>query len=715
MKSINDEFDNAEENIRPMATDTNVTPISSPTAFDPIDVFQQMIMARTINETLKARKTQGRFPFYIGTGGHEALAGGVAALRSDDWIAFYYRDLAGWMQRTHDPFGPIRAAYARVTDPMSTGRNMPEHFSSRRFNILPTFSEVSGLAPFAAGVAFSFQRRQTGQIAVFCTGDGGVATNDFNVLYRAATIHKLPIIMIVEDNGWAITTPTEGHQWGGNLVEWARAGGAHAIEMDGTNAIALHDAMVDLAEYARSGQGPVLLHLKMGLLDAHSSSTDIYAYRNRNEIAQTKKTRDPIVNTGRVLIEHGLLTQAQIDQMMSDTKDRLSAIEEQVEAEPEPTGSRLMERLYYLPFGSPIEPTGATRPMNMLQAIDDALVVIARHDPDFFVYGQDVGSSRGGVFGATQSLVNEKPSAAISSPLNEQIILGIAAGASMAEGKTRCGEIQFVDYHQSCAQSLRLAGRIAYQSFGDWTCPVLIRTKAGSGGGGPISDSGAGGGAFGHSHSGEYWFTTNPGIITVCPSTPYDAKGLLIEATRAQSPVVFLERGRLYRSDPPRDPWGLPIAALANLWQVPDGYYTVPLRQARRIRIGEGMLTGAIVTWGTMTLESAIAAANTVARYGGAFDIIDLRTLYPFDETTIADVVCEANRVVVVTEEGDHTSFGRHLHSWIVERHFDDLDMPAAYICAKGVPAAPYNRAEEEAFYPTAKDIESVLVRFATA
>ena len=698
-----------------MTTETNAVPRAvGNTAFDPIDCFKQMIMARTINETLKARKTQGRFPFYIGAGGHEAIAGAVAALRPDDWLSFYYRDLAGWLQRTHDAAAPVRAAYSRTTDPMTAGRNMPEHFSSHRYNILPTFSEVAGLAPFAAGAAFAFKRNGTGQVAMFCTGDGGVATNDFNVLYRAATIHQLPVIMVVENNGWAITTPTEGHQWGGNLTEWARAGGAHAVEMDGTDALALYDTTRELAEIARNGT-PVFLHLRMGLLDAHSSSTDIYAYRQRAEVAQTKEMRDPIKNTGSKMVEAGIISEAQIEQFMTDAKDQIDAIEDMVQSEQQPTGARIMEHLINWPEGPAIEPTGATKTMNLLGAVNEGLSEIAKRDPGFFVYGQDVGSPRGGVFGATQLLVNEHPGAAISSPLNEQLIFGIAAGSSMVDGKVRCAEIQFVDYHQSASQSLRLAGRVAYQSFGDWNCPVLIRTKAGSGGGGPISDSGAGGGAFGHSHSGEYWFTSTPGIITISPSNPYDAKGLLIEATRARSPVVFLERGRLYRSEPPKDAAGKVIQPLADLWQVPEGYYSVPLRAARRIRIGDGFLTGAIVTWGTMTLECAIAAANTVAQHGGAFDIIDLRTLFPFDEATVSAAISEANRVVVVTEEGDHTSFGRHIHSWIMQNHFEDLDMPAPFICAKGVPAAPYFSAEEAAYYPTSKDVEAVLTRFATA
>src|SRR5258708_16692941 len=192
----------------------------------------------------------------------------------------------------------------------------------------------------------------------------------------------------------------------------------------------------------------------------------------------------------------------------------------------------------------------------MLGGINEALAELAERDPDFFVYGQDVGSPKGGVFGATTTLVNKFPGRAISSPLNELVTVGITAGAGMIDGKARCAEIQFVDYYQSAAQTIRLAARIAYQSYGDWHAPLLIRTKSGSGGGGPISSSTAGGGAFGHSNAGEQWFTNIPGMITICPATPYDAKGLLLQAARSQSPVTFLESGALYRSQPPKDRQG---------------------------------------------------------------------------------------------------------------------------------------------------------------
>jgi pyruvate/2-oxoglutarate/acetoin dehydrogenase E1 component len=280
----------------------------------------------------------------------------------------------------------------------------------------------------------------------------------------------------------------------------------------------------------------------------------------------------------------------------------------------------------------------------------------------------------------------------------------------MKDGKARCAEIQFVDYHQSATQTIRMAARISYQTYGHWSVPMIIRTKSGSGGGGPISSStSAGGGAYGHSNAGEQWFTNVPGMITICPSTPFDAKGLLLEAARAQSPVAFLERGRLYRSEPPKDKDGNVVAAMAEYWNVPDGYYTLPIGKARRLRIGNGPTSVALIAWGTMVLEACTAAANIVQREGGAIEVVDLRTLMPFDEEAVKAAVKEANRVIVVTEEADFTSFGRHIHSWIVEHCFYDLDGLPAFISAIPAPAAPYNGPEETAFFPTAQTIEAKI------
>src|SRR5436309_480354 len=177
----------------------------------PLDIlalYRTMVTARVTNDLLKTRKTQGRFPFYIGCAGHESMAAVVAALDESDWLSLYYRDLAAWLQRTGDIYGPLREAYSRTTGPMGAGRNMPSHYSSKRHHILPTFSEVSSLAPFAGGVAFSLQRHQSKELIVFTTGDGGAATNDFNVAFRQAAVHQLPILMVVVDNGWAITNPS---------------------------------------------------------------------------------------------------------------------------------------------------------------------------------------------------------------------------------------------------------------------------------------------------------------------------------------------------------------------------------------------------------------------------------------------------------------------------------------------------------------------------
>jgi 2-oxoisovalerate dehydrogenase E1 component len=689
-------------NTRAAVTSTTAQPL------DILALYRTMVTARVTNDLLKTRKTQGRFPFYIGCAGHESMAAVVAALDESDWLALYYRDLAAWLERTGDIYGPLREAYSRTTAPMDAGRNMPSHYSSKRHRILPTFSEVGALGPFAGGVGFSLQRHQSKELIMYSTGDGGVATNDFNVAFRQAAVHQLPILIVVEDNGWAITTPSP-IQWGGRLVDWARGGGVYAEEVDGSDTMATYEAATRLVEHIRSGQGPVLMHLRLGLLDAHSSSTDIKTYRQREEIEHTTATKDPVKNFGRWLVEHGHIEESDIERIRKEVRAELERAENQVLQEPEPTPERVMHHVIEIPEWRENTPRGAKRQTTMLAAINEALVELAERDPYFFVYGQDVGSPKGGVFGATAALVTRFPDRAISSPLNEQLIVGIAAGAGMIDGKARCAEIQFVDYHQSATQTIRLATRILYQSYGDWHVPLLIRTKSGSGGGGPISSSTAGGGAYGHSNTGEQWFTNIPGMITICPATPFDAKGLLLEAARAQSPVTFLERGRLYRSEPPKDADGNIIAAMAEYWKVPDGYYTLPIGKARRLRIGEGPSSVTIICWGTMVLEACTAAANIVNRAGGAIEVVDLRTLAPFDEEAVAAAVREANRVIVVTEEADLTSFGRHVHSWIVQNCFYDLDGTPAFISALPAPAAPYNAPEEIAFYPTAKTIEAKI------
>ena len=679
---------------------------------EPLDIlalYRSMVTARVMNDLLKTRKTQGRFPFYIGCAGHETMAAVVAALQPQDWLSLYYRDLAAWIQRTGDLKGPLREAYSRTTGPMSAGRNMPSHYSSKEYHILPSFSEVSALAPFAGGAGFSLQRHKSQQIILFTVGDGGVATNDFTALLRQAAVHKLPVLIVVEDNGWAITT-TSSHQWAGSLVEAARGGGIYAEEVDGTNPMTAYEATVHLAEHVRSGQGPVLMHLRLGLLDAHSSSTDIRTYRSKEEIEATAATKDPVKNFGRWLIEHEHLRESEIDRIRKEIKGRLERLEAEVAKEPEIRPERVTEYVLDIPQWQENTPRGTKRQLPMLGAINEALLELAQRDDGFFVYGQDVGSPKGGVFGATAALVNQCSDRAISSPLNEQVIVGIAAGAGMIDGKARCAEIQFVDYHQSASQTIRMAARILYQSYGKWTAPLLVRAKSGSGGGGPISSGGAGGGAFGHSNAGEQWFTNIPGMITVCPSTPFDAKGLLLEAARAQSPVAFLERGRLYRSEPPKDSQGNLIPVMAEYWYVPEGYYTQPLGKARRLKIGEGPAQLTIIAWGTMVLEACSASANITNRQGGAIEIVDLRTLAPFDKEAVTAAIQETNRVLVVTEESDLTSFGRHLHSWIVQHCFYALDATPAFLAALPAPAAPYNAPEEGAFFPTARTIEETVL-----
>ncbi len=304
---------------------------------DPVELYRTMVLARTINDVLKARKVQGKFPFYIGCAGHESVAAIVAAMEGEDWLSFYYRDLAGWLQRTGDVHTVLRAAYSRVTDPMCSGRNMPSHYSSRKYHVLPGFSEVGGLAPFAGGVGWAFKRDGSGRVITFFTGDGGAATNDFNVLLRQATVNKLPVLIVVANNHWAIMTEQQA-QWAGDLTAQVRAMDAIAMDVDGVDALATFNAASELIARLRAGEGPAFMHLHLGLLDAHSSSTDIRRYRTREEIEETARTKDPVKRLGVQLVERGLISEGDIPRMRDEAKARVDAAEADVLAEPEVPG-----------------------------------------------------------------------------------------------------------------------------------------------------------------------------------------------------------------------------------------------------------------------------------------------------------------------------------------------------------------------------------------
>src|SRR6266567_3409446 len=305
-------------NIQATGADTTAPPL------DLLSLYRTMVTARGTNDLLKTRRTQGKFPFYIGCAGHESMAAVVTALDENDWLSLYYRDLAAWLQRTGDIYGPLREAYSRTTGPMGAGRNMPSHYSSKRYRILPTFSEVAALASFAGGVGFSLQLHKSNELIVFTAGDGGAATNDFNVLFRQTAVYQLPVLIIVADNGWAITTPSPV-QWGGNLVAWAKGGGIYAEEVDGSDAIATYEATCRFVSHIRSGQGPVLMHLRLGLLDAHSSSTDIKTYRTKEEIELTTATKDPVKNFARWLVAQGYLHEADFERMYKVARAELES------------------------------------------------------------------------------------------------------------------------------------------------------------------------------------------------------------------------------------------------------------------------------------------------------------------------------------------------------------------------------------------------------
>ena len=307
----------------------NIRATEATTTAEPLDIlalYRTMVTARVMNDLLKVRKTQGKFPFYIGCAGHESMAAVTAALNPDDWLSLYYRDLAAWLQRTGDITGPCAKHTRAPAGQWARAATCPRTTAASATASCPPSAKWARLAPFAGGVAFALQREKRNEIIMFTTGDGGAATNDFNALFRQAAVHQLPILIVVEDNGWAITTASP-IQWGGSLVDWARGGGVYAEEVDGTDAMATYQASARLVEHVRSGKGPVLMHLRLGLLDPHSSSTDIKSYRTKEEIEPTAATKDPVKNFGRWLVEQGYLQEGDIERIRKEMRAEMERAE----------------------------------------------------------------------------------------------------------------------------------------------------------------------------------------------------------------------------------------------------------------------------------------------------------------------------------------------------------------------------------------------------
>jgi 2-oxoisovalerate dehydrogenase E1 component len=645
-----------------------------------VEMYRLMLLTRRVDDRMFALQRQGRAPFVVGASGHEAVqVASVFALdREHDWILPYYRDMGVALAWGFKPEDVFLGLFAKGSDPMSGGRQLPGHWSDPDLRVLTQSSVIGTQYPHAAGIAHGLRINESDAVTVVYGGEGSTSEGDWHEAMNWAGIHKLGLIFVIENNRYAISVPSE-EEVAGSLAARAAGYGFVGVEVDGNRPLEVLQVMQEAVKRARSGLGPTLIEAETYRYYAHTSDDNDSLYRTREEV-ETWRKRDPVAWMRQYLIENRLLTESQEEELDSNVVNTLiDAVEaaEKASAPQEPT-SRVYARV--IDPGPAVtepepQPTGET--VNMITAINKTLHEIFETHDDVVLFGQDVARRKGGVFKATQELTDVFGSSrCFNAPIAESSIIGVAIGMS-AVGHRVMPEIQFADYiHPAFDQLVSEAARISFRSNGRWNVPIVVRTPYGAG----IH------GALYHSQSIEAFYSHIPGLKVVIPSTPADVKGLLFTAVEDPDPVMFLEPKKLYR--------------LAK-GIYPDGEHRVPLGRAAIRNAGTDLT---ILAYGAMA-HFAMEAVPILEELGISAEVIDLRSLKPLDWPTIEASVKKTSRALIVHEDNEFVGYGAELAAQIADKTFEWLDAPVRRYALPDVPIMPYAGSLENQLYPTPEGI----------
>jgi len=703
-----------------------------------IEIYRLMHLSRRLDDREILLKRQQKIYFQISAAGHEALQVGAAlALRPGyDWFFPYYRDRALCLALGVTPAEMLLQSVGAATDLASGGRQMPAHWSSRELNIVSTSSSTSTQLLHAVGCAEAgryFSRHPEtaaradgdyrafrdvtfhGDEVVFASlGEGSTSQGEFWEALNTASNQKLPVIFCVEDNGYAISVPVEVNTPGGNISRLvANFPNFHFAEIDGSDPeICLH-AFQAAAEHCRAGYGPAFVHGHVMRAYSHSLSDDDKLYRSAAE-REAEAMHDPVTKMQMRLLRDGILSAEQIndleqvaDRQAAEAADRaleaplpeVSGITRHVYSEDlDPTSAAFAGEQEQEPGVAPGKSASSkgSAPHTMADLINACLHDEMRRDPRIVVYGEDVADAsreaalaevkgKGGVFKLTAGLQTEFGSERVfNSPLAEANIVGRAVGYAL-RGMKPVVEIQFFDYIWPAMHQIHNElALMRWRSHGMWAAPTVIRVPIG----GYLT-----GGAIYHSQSGESFFTHIPGLRVVFPSNALDANGLLRTAIRCDDPVLFLEHKRLYRETHGRAPY-------------PGPEFAIPFGKAKVVRPGEHIT---LVTYGAL-VPRALQAAQTASRsHGIDVEVLDLRTLNPYDWEAIATSVRKTSRVIVAHEDMLSWGYGAEIAARIADELFEDLDAPVRRVGAMDTFVA-YQPVLEDAILPQPNTILQAIV-----